>query len=111
MYAGHVQVAWRRAGATSLPDGPVHLTITATFLRPSGHHLRDGSLSAAGRRAVLPAPRIDVDNLAKGVMDALNGCAWRDDRQVVELTVRKQWASGGHGEGLHVKATTGSGAS
>jgi len=29
----------------------------------------------------------DADNLAKSVLDALNGIAYRDDRQVVELHV------------------------
>lgn len=31
----------------------------------------------------------DVDNIAKLVMDALNGVAYKDDSQVVELTVKK----------------------
>lgn len=31
----------------------------------------------------------DVDNIAKNVLDALNGLAWEDDSQVVSLTVRK----------------------
>ncbi len=32
----------------------------------------------------------DIDNLAKSCLDALNGVAFKDDRQVVELIVRKQ---------------------
>lgn len=32
----------------------------------------------------------DIDNLAKSCLDALNGIAFSDDRQVVELIVRKQ---------------------
>lgn len=31
----------------------------------------------------------DADNIAKAVLDALNGVAYADDSQVVELTVRK----------------------
>lgn len=31
----------------------------------------------------------DADNVAKLVLDALNGVAWEDDTQVVSLTVRK----------------------
>ena len=32
----------------------------------------------------------DVDNLAKAVLDALNGAAYKDDSQVIELNVRKE---------------------
>lgn len=31
----------------------------------------------------------DVDNLAKAVLDALNGVLWKDDRQVYSLEVKK----------------------
>lgn len=31
----------------------------------------------------------DIDNIAKIVLDALNGVAWEDDAQVVSLTVSK----------------------
>lgn len=32
----------------------------------------------------------DADNLAGGIMDALNGIAWLDDEQVTDLVVRKR---------------------
>ena len=34
----------------------------------------------------------DVDNLAKFVLDAMNGVFFDDDSQIVELTVRKCYA-------------------
>lgn len=33
----------------------------------------------------------DVDNLAKTVLDALNGVWWADDRQVFRLSAEKRW--------------------
>ena len=33
--------------------------------------------------------RIDADNLSKAVLDALNGIAWEDDRQAIDLHPRK----------------------
>jgi Holliday junction resolvase RusA-like endonuclease len=35
------------------------------------------------------ARRVDVDNLVKLVLDALNGIAWADDSQVVHITALK----------------------
>lgn len=38
--------------------------------------------------AIVPAPRrADLDNYAKAILDAMNGIAYKDDRQVVSLTV------------------------
>ena len=34
----------------------------------------------------------DIDNLAKAVLDALNGVCWQDDSQVAELYVTKNLA-------------------
>ena len=39
--------------------------------------------------------RGDVDNYSKGVLDALNGIAWVDDVQVVDLHVLKKYATKG----------------
>jgi crossover junction endodeoxyribonuclease RusA len=33
--------------------------------------------------------RVDGDNLSKGVLDGLNGICWNDDRQVVDLHIKK----------------------
>lgn len=33
----------------------------------------------------------DIDNLIKGVLDGLNGVAYTDDRQVVQIAARKQY--------------------
>ena len=38
-----------------------------------------------------PTKKPDVDNIAKAVCDALNGVAYKDDSQVVDLTVRKYY--------------------
>ena len=37
--------------------------------------------------------RPDLDNLAKAVLDALHGIAFLDDACVVDLRLRKEWAS------------------
>lgn len=39
-----------------------------------------------------PTSKPDVDNYVKGIKDALNKVIWKDDSQIVSLTVRK-WYS------------------
>ena len=42
---------------------------------------------------ILPAAKPDIDNLAKTVMDALNGMVYEDDSQVVQLAVSKRYST------------------
>ena len=41
---------------------------------------------------IRPTIKPDCDNLAKSILDSLNGWAYRDDKQVVELSVKKFYA-------------------
>ena len=41
---------------------------------------------------IRPAVKPDCDNLAKSILDSLNGLAYQDDKQVVELLVKKYYA-------------------
>lgn len=40
----------------------------------------------------LPAKKPDIDNLAKLVLDALNGVYWHDDNQIVSLSLVKRYS-------------------
>lgn len=42
---------------------------------------------------VIPVKKPDIDNIAKAVLDGLNGHAFADDKQVAALTVRKLYDS------------------
>lgn len=84
----HVALAARAAGVRPI-EGPVEIEIEFILSRPARER---------ARRQVVPADwcvkRPDLDNLAKGVLDALTGFAWIDDAQVVYQVVRKRWAAG-----------------
>ena len=47
--------------------------------------------------------RADVDNVAKSVLDALNGALWFDDRQVDSLTTERCALAKGPWTGVHVE--------
>ena len=55
----------------------------------TGRALLVGPVRVTLRFYVGNARRVDVDNLAKLTLDALNGTVWRDDSQIAALTTVK----------------------
>jgi Holliday junction resolvase RusA-like endonuclease len=41
----------------------------------------------------MPCKKPDIDNVAKGILDAMNGIVYKDDVQVVRLTLHKQYST------------------
>lgn len=66
---------------------PVCVTITACFGIPKSASKKVRASMIDGR--ISPTKKPDVDNVIKIVLDALNGFAWHDDAQVVDLSVSK----------------------
>ena len=71
--------------------------------------LRSISLSAVrspshGPRQRKQRRKPDADNVAKIVLDSLNGIAWVDDSKVSILTVRKQYSDAYEGIRVWVEA-------
>jgi Holliday junction resolvase RusA-like endonuclease len=82
--------AWAIEAGAAVVDGPVDLRLTAYLRIPKSASKKQRAAMLAG--AERPTKKPDGDNLAKLTMDALNGVCWRDDVQVVDLTVRKFWS-------------------
>jgi len=82
--------AWAMEAGAQIMEGPINLRLTAYLRMPQSvsKRRRADMLSGAER----PTKKPDVDNVAKLAMDALNGVCWRDDVQVVDLSVRKFWS-------------------
>ena len=68
-------------------EGPIGVQILLVLPR-----LKSRKGTQRYRPTVGSALNGDADNYAKGIMDALNSAAWRDDAQVVNLLVDK-WAA------------------
>lgn len=98
-----VLAAWHAAGKPRLPDGPAYITVEIAVARPLNHWKRDGTLSAAGDRTPWPVRKPDLDNALKLVMDALNGCAYRDDVDVVHAWVLRRWCNPGEVEHTRIR--------
>lgn len=70
---------------------PLLVTITAYFPIPSKATKAERAMILSGGGHVTSKP--DADNIAKIILDALNGIAYEDDAQVEELTVRRRYAA------------------
>ena len=68
---------------------PIKLTITATFQPPKTYSKKKRLSSLNGELLYTKKP--DGTNIAKGVEDALNNLAFKDDSQVCDLRVIKQY--------------------
>ena len=41
----------------------------------------------------MPCKKPDLDNIAKGILDAMNGIIYKDDVQVVRLSLQKHYST------------------
>lgn len=70
-----------------LMEKPLRVTIKAYFEIPKSTSKKRKQQMMDNE--ILPMVKPDTDNIAKGVLDSLNGIAYKDDKQVVELIVNK----------------------
>lgn len=74
---------------------PVALSLLFILPRPKGR-----------RREHYVATRPDAENLCKGLLDALQGVLYRDDAQIVRLTVEKVYEDDRLSPGVLIGAQT-----
>lgn len=96
-YEQLVRLCFQRSRCKPVTDRgkALSVTITAIFRAPD-------SYSEKKKRELVGKPytkKPDADNLAKAILDALNGVAYPDDAQIVKLTVRKRY---GDADMVHV---------
>jgi Holliday junction resolvase RusA-like endonuclease len=71
-------------------DIPLRAEITAYFPIPKSASMKRKKMMLEGQ--IRHTKKCDADNLAKAVLDALNGIAYYDDSQVCELSVSKLYS-------------------
>lgn len=87
-YEGQIRQAYMAAGGAIIGamisnTAPIQIKITAYFKK------------AKTNKMDFPTLKPDADNIAKAVCDAINGIAYRDDKQITRLMVDKVWAEDG----------------
>ena len=89
-YEELVKVCFNRSQASPEPYGGLVCVIAAKFSVPDSYRKSE-------KRRLPGTPYLhkpDADNVAKAVLDALNGIAFSDDSQITELHVYKQYSAG-----------------
>ena len=76
--------------AGDLYDKPVQMRIEAYFPIPTAFSKKKAVEASEGK--ICPQKKPDADNIAKIICDALNEVAYKDDTQIIELTIVKKYA-------------------
>lgn len=71
-------------------EGPVNLKLV--IYRPLLKSMSKKKKAEAVAGTLRPIKKPDVDNVAKGIMDAMTSIIWQDDKQVVSLQVSKYYS-------------------
>lgn len=72
--------------------GPIYMDLYFLLKRPKRPKFKE------------PCVRPDIDNYVKAVCDCLNGVFYKDDGQITEMFIQKEYAT--DQEGVHVKIQT-----
>ena len=81
-YENIVKDCYVLSGGINYDTAPIQIKITAYYKK------------AKSNKMLQPTLKPDADNIAKIVCDGLNGIAYKDDKQIVSLTVLKVWTDG-----------------
>ena len=73
-----------------IEEDPIAVHIKAYFAIPKSTSKKRRALMLSG--SIRPTKKSDIDNICKIVLDGLNKTAYKDDKQVVEILVRKWYA-------------------
>lgn len=86
-YENFVKVCYLNKYKGQKLDGDIIAEITAYFSIPKSFSKKKRSEAIEGK--IKPTKKPDTDNIAKTILDSLNGIAFEDDKQVVALLVKK----------------------
>ena len=78
-------------GIPHYTDRGISVSIDACFIPPESMSKKKRLAIATG--CIRPCKKPDVDNIAKLVLDALNGVIYKDDKDVSSLTVFKRYCA------------------
>ena len=91
-YENLVKLSFQQSGETAFDrETQLRADIYAYFPIPKSTSKKNREEMERG--LILPTKKPDADNIAKAILDALNGLAFYDDAQVVYLQVSKRYSN------------------
>lgn len=91
-YEDHVNLSSRAAmGSTGPLETPVGVYLYVRLPVPKSRSKKRTEAALGGLEKPICKP--DIDNLAKSLLDGMNGVVFKDDSQIVSLHVTKVYAS------------------
>lgn len=72
-------------------EGPIAINLISIRKIPKSSSAKQKEMMM--NNEILPVKKPDLDNIAKSVLDALNGVAYNDDSQVVTLNLSKVYGN------------------
>lgn len=87
VYENLVKLSYNDQVGKYYGEEPLSVTIEAFFTCPETLKKYQDNLKCINHK--------DLDNIAKTILDALNGIAYKDDKQVCELVVKKSYSATG----------------
>lgn len=89
-YENWVKLSYQNFGGENFGDAPLKVQITAKYPIPKSFSKKKHEMAVDGE--IRPTTKPDIDNCCKIILDALNGIAFDDDKQIVELTAIKKYS-------------------
>ena len=87
-YENWVKLCYQQQSNIKL-EGSVRALIIAHYKIPKSYTKKRVQAIREGKEYPLKKP--DIDNCIKIILDSLNGIAYRDDSQIVEVIAKKRW--------------------
>lgn len=95
-YENLIKLTWQEKYGRTQLDGALYVNIVANLSLNKSDYKKNGELTKEGQRKIngliKPTKKPDCDNLAK-VIDGLNTIAFKDDSQIVSLTIKKYYST------------------
>ena len=90
-YENWVKINYKQQSGKYL-EGSIRASITAYYKIPKSYSKK--RVQAISEDREYPTKKPDSDNVAKIILDSLNGIAYKDDSQITELMVLKRYTDG-----------------